>query len=197
MKLIYRGKFNGDPESLPHGEHRPGAVRFREAENPEELIRTLSVTGIVLPVGLLLLYFLRFGGFRFSLAGIALAFLTLLPHEFLHAVCFRNEVYLYTNLKQGMLFVTGPENMSRARFVFMSLLPNVVFGAIPYAMAMVRPELAWAGYLGALAIGFGVGDYYNVKNALTQMPKGARTYLYGFHSYWYLPAADETSARRP
>ena len=33
----------------------------------------------------------------------------------------------------------------------------------------------------------GIGDYYNVINALIQMPKGARTYLYGFHSYWYLP----------
>ena len=33
----------------------------------------------------------------------------------------------------------------------------------------------------------GFGDYMNVFNALTQMPRGARTYLYGFHSYWYQP----------
>ena len=33
----------------------------------------------------------------------------------------------------------------------------------------------------------GIGDYYNIINALIQMPKGAKTYLYGFHSYWYLP----------
>ena len=33
----------------------------------------------------------------------------------------------------------------------------------------------------------GSGDYYNIINALTQMPRGARTYLHGFHSYWYLP----------
>ncbi|MCI8497238.1 MAG: DUF3267 domain-containing protein, partial [Clostridiales bacterium] len=33
----------------------------------------------------------------------------------------------------------------------------------------------------------GAGDYYNVFNALTQMPKGARTYLYQFNSFWYMP----------
>ena len=33
----------------------------------------------------------------------------------------------------------------------------------------------------------GCADYYNVKNALRQMPKGARCYLYKFNSYWYMP----------
>ena len=28
---------------------------------------------------------------------------------------------------------------------------------------------------------------YNIKNALTQMPKHARCYLYKYNSYWYMP----------
>ena len=36
--------------------------------------------------------------------------LILFPHELLHAVCFKNDVYLYTNFKQGMLFVVGTES---------------------------------------------------------------------------------------
>ena len=40
---------------------------------------------------------------------------------------------------------------------------------------------------GVIAIAMGAGDYYNVFNALTQMPKGARTYLYQMNSYWYMP----------
>ena len=43
------------------------------------------------------------------------------------------------------------------------------------------------GSLGAFSIAAGAGDYYNVFNALTQMPKGARTYMHGMHSYWYMP----------
>lgn len=31
MKLHYMKNFNMDPDSLPHGEHKPNAVQFREA----------------------------------------------------------------------------------------------------------------------------------------------------------------------
>ena len=111
----------------------------------------------------------------------------LFPHELLHGLCFREDVYLYTNWKQGMLFVVGPEDMSKGRFVFMSLLPNLVFGVIPYLVGLLFPHLTFLVVMGVLCTGMGAGDYYNVFNALTQMPRGARTYLYGFHSYWYLP----------
>ena len=85
-----------------------------------------------------------------------------------------------------MLFVVGTEDMSKARFVFMSLLPNLVFGFLPYLIYLMTGQ-AVLGTLGTLAIGMGAGDYYNVFNALTQMPRGARTYLHQFNSYWYMP----------
>lgn len=33
--------------------------------------------------------------------------------------------------------------------------------------------------------------YYNVINAIKQMPKGAKTYYYQMHSYWFLPSYRE------
>ena len=113
--------------------------------------------------------------------------LSLVPHEFLHGLCFRGDVYMYQNLKHGMLFVVGPERMSKGRFIFMSLLPNIVFGFIPFALFLIDPKLRILGTFGLISIASGAGDYINVYNALTQMPRGAWTYLYGFHSYWYLP----------
>ena len=106
-------------------------------------------------------------------------------------MCFRDRVWLYTNWKQGMLFVVGPEEMSRARFVFMSLLPNLVFGAVPYVLFLIHPAWTVLGTMGAVCLSMGTGDYYNVFNALTQMPKGAKTYLDGFHSWWFLPETEE------
>ena len=156
MKLHCMGRFSGDPASLPHGEHKPGAVPFKEAQDPKKLARLRSMA-------------------------------ILLPHELLHAVCFKKDVYLYTYRQQGMLFVVGPEDMSRGRFVFMSLLPNLVFGLVPYLVGMVFPQWYFLLIWGALALGMGAGDYYNVFNALTQMPRGARTYLYQFNSWWYMP----------
>ena len=68
--------------------------------------------------------------------------------------------------------------------------PNLVFGIIPYTLGMIFPQYGWLLGLGILAAGMGAGDYYNIFNALTQMPKGARTYLYKFNSYWYMPDED-------
>lgn len=189
MKLHYKGKFNLDPASLPHGEHHPGAVPFKEAEDTRTLALVANGIAIIIIVVLYIILFLRGGTavFADSLWGVLLALAALFPHEFLHGICFKEDVYLYTNLKQGMLFVVGPETMSKGRFIFMSLLPNIVFGLIPFVLFLIFPSLSALGVMGALALGMGAGDYYNVFNAVTQMPKGARTYLYGFHSYWYLP----------
>lgn len=90
----------------------------------------------------------------------------------------------------GMLFVVGTEDMSKARFVFMSLLPNLVFGWIPYLVFLVQPQWIFLGAMGAISIPMGIGDYYNVYNCVTQVPKGAQVYLSGMHSYWYVPKGE-------
>ncbi len=192
MRLHYKGKYNSDPDSLPRGEHQPGAVQFKEAEDSKRLALIANIASIVIMVLLAVPAYFRcreyiLDGFWQMYAGLIVSLLSAFPHELLHAVCFKEDVYLYTNLKQGMLFVIGPETMTRRRFVFLSMLPNVVFGIIPYIIGMIFPQLLFFVGLGVLATGMGAGDYYNVFNAMTQMPKGARTYMHGFHSYWYMP----------
>ena len=189
MKLHYKGKYDMDPEKLPRLPHKPGAVKFKEAEDSKAL--ALVANGVAL--GVLAVFgipmFLRCGSQMLSdLFLVALlSLLALFPHELLHGICFKEDVYLYTNWKQGMLFVVGPEDMSKTRFILMSLLPNIVFGAIPYLLGMVFPQLTVVGCFGLISLTSGGGDYYNVYNALTQMPKGARPYLHGFPSWWYMP----------
>lgn len=192
MKLHYKGKYDLNPESLPHGEHLPGAVKFKEAETSKQMGLIANGLCIIITILFGALAFFRCKTYLISddwqlmLGGVA-CLLILFPHEWLHAVCFKKDVYLYTNWSHGMLFVVGPETMSKRRFVFMSLLPNIVFGFIPYIIGMIFPNLLFFTALGTLAIGAGAGDYYNVFNAVTQMPKGAKTYLYQFNSYWYMP----------
>ena len=86
-----------------------------------------------------------------------------------------------------MLFVVGPGTFSKWGFVFMSLLPNIVFGLIPFAIFLIDPSQTVLGTMGAFCLSYGAGDYYNVFNAITQMPEGSRTYLHGSRSYWYMP----------
>ncbi len=196
MKLVYKGKFSGNTEDLPHGEHKPGAVRFKEPDDPKKLAVIVNVMGGIMVFAFLISYLVRYyiafpGGDGIDtvwwFAGLVLSLLALFPHELLHAVCFRETVYLYTYWSKGMLFVVGPEPMTRGRFVFMSLLPNLVLGLVPYVLALIWPQLVVLGAMGGILLGGGAGDYYNVFHALTQMPRGAMTYLYQFNSWWYLP----------
>ena len=183
MKFYYAGKYNGDESSLPQREHPTGYVQFKEAENVKKFTVIMNILSAVITIGLLSV--VLFISKDLSLTGIFLSLVSLVPHEFLHALCFKNDVYMYQNLKQGMLFVCGTEDMSKARFIMMSLCPNIVFGFIPFISFLIFPNLTVLGSLGALAIGMGAGDYYNVFNALMQVPKDAKIYLSGFHSYWY------------
>lgn len=187
MKLIYKGKFDGNPASIPCCEHMPGAVKFKEFDDPKKMTLFANLVALLLLFVLLGLFFLRIGSIVFSLWGYVLPLLTMFPHEFLHGLCFKKEVYLYTYFKQGALFVVGPETMSKRRFIFLSLLPNMVFGFLPYIAAMLFPQLENLGVFGAVCIAMGAGDYYNVFNAAMQMPKGAKTYMHQFNSYWYIP----------
>lgn len=195
MKLHYMGKFNKDPETLPHGEHKPNAVKFKEASDPKKLSIIANLLSIAIMIILAVPAFFRCKEFLISnlfelYIGLILSLLSMFPHEFLHAICFKKDVYMYTNLSQGMMFVVGPETMSKSRFIFMSLLPNIVFGIIPYIIGMIFPNFISLVSLGICATGMGAGDYYNVFNAVTQMPKGAKTYLYQFNSYWYIPQSE-------
>ena len=113
--------------------------------------------------------------------------LCLFPHEIIHALCFRGDVYMYTNFGEGMLFVVGPEVMTKTRFIVMSLMPSIVLGLLPFIVGMIFPKLIILAVFGAVSASSGAGDFYNVYNAITQMPRGALTYLYGFNSYWYMP----------
>lgn len=198
MKLHYEKQFNGDVSTLPQREHAPGAVKFREPDDPARMAWIANGGALVLMVltfaGLVLrlIHTPRSDPFDFMtpfVIGALLFLVTMFPHELLHASCFRGDVYLYTFLKKGLLFVVGPEDMSRGRFVFMSLLPNLVFGFLPYLLFMIHPAWTVLGFFGAMAIPGGFGDYFNVFNCLTQVPKGGIVYLSGMNSYWYLPDA--------
>ena len=190
MKLHYQGAYNLDPATLPNSGHRPGAVAFKEVQDTKTLSIIANGLGVLLMILLAVPAFFRCRGHFDStqlMLGCILPLAALLPHELLHAACFREDVYLYTNLRQGMLFVVGPEDMSKSRFIFMSLLPNLVFGLLPYAAGMIFPQLMGLAAFGAVCIGMGGGDYYNVFNTLTQVPNGAKIYSYGMNSFWYKP----------
>ena len=189
MKLHYKGKYDKNPESIPAKPHKPNCVKFKEAEDSKKLGKIVNI--IAIPIMLIFYIPIMLIDFRGTCSQSINALVLYLPglfvHEIIHALCFKEDVYLFTNFSHGMLFVAGPEDMSKSRFIFMSLLPNIVLGFIPYLIYVINPNWTLLGIFASFNIASGAGDYLNVYNAITQMPKGSRTYLHHFNSYWYIP----------
>ena len=190
MRFHYAGKFNGDPATLKNQRMVRGATEFKEP-SIKGLALVANGISIVLLLCLIAIGAWRSNGAKFNSLGFALSIVTLLPHEYLHALCYQEDGYFYTYFSRGMIFVVGQEDMSKARFIFMSMLPNLVFGFIPFILFLINPMWRVLGTLGTFAISFGVGDYINAFNALIQMPRGAVTFLYRQHSYWYIPQHED------
>lgn len=191
MKLHYKGKFDEETDVLPSGEleKHKNAVKFKEIDELKKLMIIMNIISGIVTLILGYVFVVRAGGFnKISFIGMLIACISIFPHEFLHAMCFKKDVYMY--VCSGGAFVYGNENMSKLRFIFLSMLPNVIFGFIPFITFLIFPNLTILGTIGFMAIPMGVGDYYNVYNALTQMPKGARCFLENRNTYWYIPEND-------
>ncbi len=196
MRLKFKKEFDGDVEKLPQKQVE-GAVPFKEPRTMTALAVIANALALVLTVAAAIPVFSVKGGFFETVSEVknlyqiliacALMFPIMPLHELLHSVCFRGDVEFYTALKKGLLFVVGTEDMTKSRFVFMSMLPNLVFGFLPYALFFIFPSQLWLGIMGALNIGAGAGDYINVFNALTQMPRGALCFMSKNRTYWYMP----------
>jgi len=197
MKLTYKGIYKSN-EQIPLGVLPENAVKFKE---PKNMTETMIISSIfILPALLGVLLFLLGSNLLHgdlvingTFIGLLLAVLFLGPHEYLHAMCFGKEaeVELFIAPKQIALFVVSTQPITKARFILLSLFPNLAFGWLPLAVWMILPYNAvFSDHLltfSVLSILFGIGDYMNVFNAVRQMPKGSMQQLSGINSYWFIP----------
>ena len=197
LKLIWKGKFNG-VEDLPIGELPKNAVRFEEPESAEELAKETRRFLIPVVIFLLIVIFLRIkinGFFGVSdvinIFGIILIPFSILPHEYLHAIFFPKdaEVEMWYSIKQRLALVTSTTAITKKRFIFLSLFPNIVFGFLPLIIWIFIPSYMSfiSGILftfGFISLIMGVGDFMNIYNTIKQVPKGAMTQISGCNSYW-------------
>ena len=197
----------------------PQAVPFREGD-----LRAVFIKGLLISlpwhVFMILATLIRFaqvseqmpasGHLLFSWTGIGLVDLILslllflginlllvLLHELIHAFAAprHHEKQIWAYLDQGAMFVFFPEPLSKARFIWVSLAPNLLLAFIPWAILLIVaaavPTYAfWWTFLVFFVLSLGgIGDYANIWHTLRQVPKGGQIHSYGIHSYWTPPPA--------
>ena len=193
MKLENIKKYTGNKNELPIRNDFQNNCVYREIKNVVNPSVKINIVSFMLCVLFLFIVFLRVGlnelldNYKLLCLGCFAVFLSLIPHELLHAVFFKDKVYLFHNLKKFKMFVIGTEDMSKAKYITMCLCPNIILGFIPFIIFLIEPSLIFLGSFGALAISVGTADYINVVKTLRQVDNGATIYLSGSHSYWYKP----------
>lgn len=123
-----------------------------------------------------------------SLLGVTVSYF----REIVRALSFpwSMKVELWSNKKDGALFIYFDQPISRGRFMWVSFVPNLFLGVIPFilfAFGLLNFNLNFAMLIGLvswLMILAGVGDYLNVYNTLKYIPKEAKILRYGYHFYW-------------
>ena len=202
MKLRFMGICK-DMNKLPVGNLPENAVKFVEPDSKEALEKAvlpfLIPPFIVIGLALLIGFFVH-GTLNISIDSgfiwvllicLALVLVAMFIHELLHAICFGkgSEVHFYVNL--SFFFVHSTTPVSKKRFIFMSLLPNIVLGLIPLAIWIFVPLPLTIGTVffvfSAIMCLSGCGDYMNAYNAYRQMPKGSMQQLSGLNSFWFMP----------
>jgi len=213
MKLVFKGIYKSD-EQLPYGELPDNAIKFKEADSLDELNRKaviitiplIALVGMAIFISILIHGTSPFGtslsdgivdmmvnGIRNMGIAAIIFFATMIPHELLHAIAFGkgHVVEMFIAPKQMAMFVTSPKPMTKKRFIFLSLLPNIVLAWIPLIVWVALPlggtlSIIWIWYC-LFAMTSGAGDYMNVYNTIRQMPKGSMHQIHGFNSYWFMP----------
>jgi len=199
MNIIWKGRLRSI-DQLPEGNLPDNAVKFNEPET--FLTLNLMASIFVIPVFCIfgILYYIKtflgltvdFWG-MFNIIGFVMSVIMLIPHEYLHAIALpkQAEVQVWYSFRNMLMFTYTTYPTSKLRFILSSLLPGSIFGFIPLAIWMFIPDgsaeisktlFSFAFFSLVLCI----GDFINVLNAATQMPRNSVTQLSGMHSYWYM-----------
>ena len=187
MVLHFKGGYRNNNDILPHEElkRHKNAVKFKEFDNAPVFMLLVNMFSIIILIITGFIFHLKAGIQNVSLSGVLLVLATLIPHEIIHAMFFRSDVYIYVH--HLALLITGTEPMSKNRYIMMCLTPTVVFGFIPFVLFLINPSLTTLGTLGAISIALGLGDFYNIFHCITQVPKNGLCFMNKQNTYWYVP----------
>ncbi len=181
---------------LPIGKLPKEAYKFREPNS--FLMVNVVATLYAIPVLFLIIFLSKqrgqslMDGYQGTI-GLILSLIMIIPHELLHAICFpkTSVKHIYAAPLSALFFVLCTDPITKRCFIFLSLLPNIVLGFLPFVIWLLLPaSFTYSQFIltfSAFNILCGCGDYMNVVHALLQMPKGSMQQLSGMNSYWFMP----------
>lgn len=189
--IKFKGKYE-DENELKKGELPINAIKYDEPDTMNRIFWKGCLISSPMLLVITILLFTRIG-FKLNLTIIIIEFILLYVHEFIHGFACPKEIEkeVWTYFKEGALFVYFKDPVSKLRFIWLSLAPNLILGFIPFILVILgvfnfnNTLEVYIGNISWMMILGGIGDYLNIYNTIKQVPKGAKVMCYGFNSYWF------------
>lgn len=203
LNIKIMGKYE-DESQLIEGKVLPdGAVGFREGKSLRDAFGLGLVLSWPIMIPMVILSIRRLWSLDkevelniyfavVAIAMIVLGWVLTYVHEFIHAILYpkKSTKTIWKVPEQGAFFVYCDARVSKLRFIAICFAPVVILGIIPFIVwYILAPVLSGEWNVGLMMTIWwmtfsAIGDYANVFNTIRQVPKGARVFNYGMHSYW-------------
>lgn len=203
LNITYSGKFENEKQLIRNDKLPQKAIQFKEGKKIEDIYNLGFILESLIIIPIIIITIVRIQGIDGYInlnlkTGIIIAVTILINyilkflHEYIHAMLYpiksKKTIWKYTS--KGSYFIYCNTQISKKRFIVISLAPMIVLGIIPFivwlfiadkielTISLVYVFLTW------IMIFFSMGDLVNVYNTIKQVPKNAKVFNYGLHSYW-------------
>ena len=200
LNIKYKGKYKDEKQLKEGSTLYKNAKQYKEEETVTAAFKKgalISLPGFIIMLSLAIVMIrITHIKFEYDMLHLAISSILLLPllyvHEIIHALTFPKEAKkdIYSKPQEMALFVYSNAKVSKKRFILICLMPALVLGILPYTIGIIFIKVIPAKFLTdifyisiSMYMG-GIGDFTNVYNTIKQVPKGAKVFNYGYHSYW-------------
>lgn len=175
------------------------AVKYKEPEGIEKAVLISFIMSLPIVVVTSILFIRKIESidnitWSIFFCSLMLILICLFIHEYIHAMSMPRKIKkeIWVALQKGVLFMYFNELISKKRFMWVSIAPNLFLGFLPfvlfilgffdfsYSLCNIVGIVSWSMILA------GVGDYYNIFLTIRQVPKDAKVLNCGQHSFWVL-----------
>lgn len=203
FNITYSGKFENEKQLIRNDKLPQKAIQFNEGKKIEDIYNLGFILESPIIIPIIIITIVRIQGIDGHInlnlkMGIIIAvtifinYILKFLHEYIHAMLYpiksKKTIWKYTS--KGSYFIYCNTQISKKRFIVISLAPMIILGIIPFivwlfiadkielTISLVYVFLTW------IMIFFSMGDLVNVYNTIKQVPKNAKVFNYGLHSYW-------------
>ena len=202
FNIKYGGKITDEKKLIGNDKLPKEAVQYKEGKEINDLFKLGFTIMIPIMIPIMIITIIRLEGIK---AKIKIDTKTLIiiicayilykilkyVHEFIHGILYpiksEKRICKYSG---GAFFLYCTTIISKTRSIIISLAPMIILGIIPFIIWLFVADkmditicityvfLTW------IMIFFCMGDVANVYNTIKQVPKNAKVFNFGFHSYW-------------